>query len=190
MGPFERFSKKYKGKLLHLWAEEYLGFVTRSLPGAEGIIIRRLVYRSLCKSLGKSSLIYAGVYLTHTYGLEIGKNFSINSGALVDARGGIKIGDYVMVGPQTVIVSSRHQFGDANVPMTSLDHIMQPVVIEDDVWIGALTFIKGGIRIGRGSIISAGASVVDDISEYSIVSGVPAKITGYRKAQRKNGDRP
>ena len=182
MGPFERFSKKYKGKLLHLWVEEYLGFVTRSLPGAEGILIRRLVYRSLLKSFGKSSLIYAGVYLTHTYGIEIGNNFSINSGALVDGRGGIKIGNHVMVGPYSVIVSSRHQFEQTDVPMTALDHVMQPVIIEDDVWIGTQAFIKGGITIGRGSVVSAGAKVISDVPDFAVVAGVPANVTGSRKS--------
>jgi len=181
MGPFERFSKKYKGRLLHLWMEEYLGFITRSLPGPEGVFTRRLVYRRLCKKLGTSSLIYSGVYLTHTYSLEIGNNFSINSGALVDARGGIKIGNHVMVGPHSVIVSSRHQFEQTDVPMTSLDHVMQPVVIGDDVWIGAQAFIKGGITIGKGSVVSAGAKVMDDVQEYSIVAGIPAQIVANRK---------
>ena len=165
--------------------EEYVGFITRSLPGIEGMIIRRLVYHYLCKKLGKSALIYQGVYLTHTYGIEIGNYFSINTGALIDGRGGITIGDCVMIGPNTVIVSSSHQFDEVNVPMTSVDHIMQPLIIEDDVWIGANTFIKGGSKIGKGAVLAAGAVVIRDVPEYKIVGGVPAKIIGDRKDRSK-----
>jgi len=181
MGPVQRFLKKYQKNVFHLLLEEYLGFLTRSLPGIEGMIVRRGIYRLLCKKLGKSSLIYAGAYLTHAYGIEIGDKFSINSGALIDGRGRIKIGNGVMVGPNSVIVSSRHQFEKTDIPMTSLDHIMQPVAIDDDVWIGALAFVKGGVRIGKGAVISAGTAVLADVPEYAIVTGVPAIITGYRK---------
>ena len=185
MKPVKRFLKKYKGNIIHLLLEEYLGFITRSLPGIEGMLIRKLVYHCLCKKLGKSALIYSGVYLTHTYGIEIGNYFSINTGALIDGRGGITIGDSVMIGPNAVIVSSSHQFDKVNVPMTSLDHIMQPLIIENDVWIGANTFVKGGLKIGKGAILAAGAVVEKDVPEYKIVGGVPAKIIGDRRDRFK-----
>ena len=180
MGPVERFFRKYQSNVVHLLFEEYSGFLTRSLPGLEGILTRRLIYRRLFKALGKSSLIYAGVYLTHTYGIEAGNNLSINTGALLDGRGGIQLGNGVMIGPYAVLVSSSHQFEDITIPMTSLDHIMQPLVIEDDVWIGAHAFIKGGIRIGRGSIIAAGAVVNKDVADYTVVAGVPAVVVSDR----------
>lgn len=177
----KRFLKKYKKNVVHLILEEYLGYFTRSLPGIEGILIRRLVYRHLYKKIGKSSLIYAGVYLTHTYGIEAGDNLSINTGALLDGRGGIALGDSVMIGPNTVIVSSTHQFDKIDVPMNSLDHIMQPVTIGDDVWIGANTFIKGGVKVGRGSVIAAGSVITKDVPEYKVVAGQPARIVQDRK---------
>jgi len=181
LGPVERFLRKYKNNIFHLLEEEYLGFLTRSLPGMEGVLIRRLVYRHLFKNLGMSSLIYAGVYLTHTYGISAGNKLSINTGALIDGRGGITIGEGVMIGPNTVIVSSSHQFERVDMPMTSLDHVMQPVVIADDVWIGANVSVTGGVKIGKGSIIAAGAAVTKDVPEYKIVAGVPAKVIKDRR---------
>lgn len=95
--------------MLNLLAEEYLGFICRHLPGLEGVLLRRLLYRRLFKRLGGDSLIYAGVFLSHTYNIEAGNNLSINSGAMIDGRGGISIGDGVMIGPYSVIISSTHQ---------------------------------------------------------------------------------
>lgn len=52
--------------------------------------------------------------------------------------------------------------------------------IGNDVWIGSHVLIKGGVRIGDGACIGAGAVVVKDIPPYAIVGGVPAKILKYR----------
>jgi acetyltransferase-like isoleucine patch superfamily enzyme len=175
-----RFARRYKGRLLHLYAEEYVGWLTRSLPGPEGLALRGLAYRMLFKSLKGSPLIYAGAYFTHTYGIEVGRHFSVNSGALIDGRGGIRIGDWVMIGPHAVITSSEHQNAPLGTPMASVDHSMKALEIEDDVWIGAHAFIRGGIRVGRGAIVAAGAVVVGDVPPGTIVGGVPAKVIGMR----------
>lgn len=56
----------------------------------------------------------------------------------------------------------------------------QPVLIQKDVWIGAGAIILKGVKIGQGSIIAAGALVINDVDNYSIVGGVPAKHIKYR----------
>lgn len=56
----------------------------------------------------------------------------------------------------------------------------QSTIIESDVWIGAKVIIKGGIHIGTGAIIGAGAVVTKNIPPYAIVGGVPAKVLKYR----------
>jgi maltose O-acetyltransferase len=174
----ERFIKKYKNNLIHLLLEEYAGFFVRHLPSIEGIVIRRMIYRSLFKKLGKNALIFGGVYLTHTYGIEAGDQFSISSGAVLDGRGGIRIGNSVMIGSHAVLVSSSHPYRNIDVPMRSCDHIMQPLTIQDDVWIGANVFIKGGINIGCRVVIGAGSIVIKDVPDNKIVGGVPARIIG------------
>lgn len=54
------------------------------------------------------------------------------------------------------------------------------VSIGNDVWIGSHALIKGGINIGDGAVVAAGAVVVKDIPPYAVVGGVPAKIIKYR----------
>lgn len=53
-------------------------------------------------------------------------------------------------------------------------------VIEDDVWIGHGVIVISGVRVGRGSIIAAGAVVNRDVPRYSIAAGVPAKVVAMR----------
>jgi acetyltransferase-like isoleucine patch superfamily enzyme len=52
----------------------------------------------------------------------------------------------------------------------------QPVVIEDDAWIGASASILRGVRIGHGAVVGAGAVVTQDIPSMTVVAGNPARI--------------
>lgn len=52
----------------------------------------------------------------------------------------------------------------------------QPVVISDDVWIGANAVILPGVTIGRHCVIAAGAVVTKDVPDNTLVGGIPAKV--------------
>ncbi len=175
-----RFIRHYGRNLFHLWIEDFFGWIFRSLPGLSGMTLRWFFYRMLFKHLSSFCLIYPGVYFTHTYGIKVGRSFSINSGAMIDGRGTVSIGDYVMIGPNVVIVSSDHDFKNVEGPMAKRNHVLNSVVIGDDVWIGANVVINSGLNIGNGVVIAAGAVVVDDVEDYTIVGGVPAKVIGER----------
>jgi maltose O-acetyltransferase len=56
----------------------------------------------------------------------------------------------------------------------------QPVVIEDDVWLGARVIILPGIRVGHGAVIGAGAIVTKDVPPFAICVGNPARVIRYR----------
>jgi acetyltransferase-like isoleucine patch superfamily enzyme len=145
------------------------------------MVIRWGVYRFLFKEIKSFATIYPGVSFTHTYGIKAGKSFSPNTGVLLDGRGGITIGDFVMIGPYSVITSSNHDFLQIGKPMSSMNHVMAPVIIGDDVWIGSHAVITGGVKIGNGVVVSAGAVVTDDVDDYKIVGGIPARVIGDRR---------
>ncbi|WP_165251625.1 DapH/DapD/GlmU-related protein [Adlercreutzia sp. ZJ304] len=50
-----------------------------------------------------------------------------------------------------------------------------PIHIEDDVWIGSGAIVLPGVRIGRGSVVAAGAVVTKDVPSMTVVGGIPAK---------------
>lgn len=54
------------------------------------------------------------------------------------------------------------------------------IIVGNDVWFGYGSLIKGGVNIGHGAIIAAGAVVVKDVPPYSIVAGNPAKVVKMR----------
>lgn len=53
-------------------------------------------------------------------------------------------------------------------------------IVEDDVWIGYGAVIIAGVKIGRGAVIAAGSIITKDVPPYTIMAGVPAKITKCR----------
>lgn len=114
--------------------------------------------------------------------ISIGRNCVIASGSSVSASAGarVRIGDFVMIGPNTVIVAFNHGTKDLTVPMIKQQTVGADICIEDDVWIGANCTVVAGAHIGRGSVVAAGAVVNGIVAPYAIVGGVPARPIGSR----------
>ncbi len=168
------------GRIVKVLLEEYLGTLLRSWPGVEGFALRYALYKLIFRQLDGFCYLYPGARLSHAYGIAAGRNLMINAGAFVYGRGGLRIGDWVMIGPGAVIVTSQHRFDDPRVPMMFLGHAEAPVTIGSDVWIGANAVVLPGVRIADGCVVSAGAVVTHDTEPWSIVGGAPARRIGER----------
>lgn len=120
--------------------------------------------------------------------IVIGDHVSLNANVYLNACSGgtIHIGNDVLIGPNVVLRASDHRFDDLSRPMRTQGHTAGSIVIEDDVWLGANVTVVGGVRIGRGAIVAAGAVVTDDVPPNAIVGGVPARVI----RRRGEGPRP
>jgi acetyltransferase-like isoleucine patch superfamily enzyme len=108
----------------------------------------------------------------HGANLVIGADCSINYGVSIGATLNIRIGQRCRIGPYVMIIDSAfHQLLDRDTRPPS-----QPVVLEDDVWVGAKANIMPGITVGRGAVIGTAAVVTKDVPPFTVVAGVPAKI--------------
>jgi len=96
----------------------------------------------------------------------------------------IHIGNKVLFGPGVTIVTGDHSISKIGVFIkdnrTKEPEDDQPVVIEDDVWVGSNVTILKGVRVGRGSVLASCALILADILPYTIVGGVPCKIIKTR----------
>lgn len=112
--------------------------------------------------------------------ITIGDRTQLNRGASIDGRGPVELGCDVLVGPGAQIIAYQHRFADKRVPINRQGFAAETITVEDDVWIGANATILAGVRIGRGSVVGAGAVVTKSCPPYSILGGVPARIIGQR----------
>ena len=107
-------------------------------------------------------------YCDHGLGASFGERVFINQGCFFLDFGGITIGDRVLVGPRVTLTTAGHPVQ----PDERFDFITHaPIVIEDDVWIGAAATITPGVTIGRGSVIGAGTVVATDVPPMTVVTG-------------------
>ncbi|WP_158946210.1 acyltransferase [Pseudodesulfovibrio cashew] len=114
--------------------------------------------------------------------LALGENCYLNKNVRLGSNGTaeLRIGANVMIGPNVVMDTSRHNDARADIPMREQGMTYAPITIEDDVWIGANVVITSGVNIGHGSIIGAGAVVVRDIPPFSVAVGVPCRVVRKR----------
>lgn len=115
-------------------------------------------------------------------GLVVGSNSNVGPLSYLGASGGISIGANVLMAPAVVVLSEEHAIDDAARPIKAQGVRPAPTVIEDDVWLGARVTVLGGTRIGRGSVVGAGAVVTHDIPPYSVAAGVPARLIRERRS--------
>lgn len=89
--------------------------------------------------------------------------------------GPVTIGNYCGFGQGTIITALIHTINNTNQRIFDQDFSVKPIIIEDDVMIGANASIMPGVRIGSHSVVAAGAVVTKDVPPHSLVAGVPAK---------------
>lgn len=109
--------------------------------------------------------------------ISIGDNTRIN-GSCVHAFNKIEIGKNCLVAANTQIIDSNGHLLSMESPSDRIktQDVGEPILIEDNVWIGTGCIILGGTKIGHGSVISANSVVKGDVPPKSIFGGNPAKL--------------
>lgn len=119
-----------------------------------GAIIRDQV------TIGDNAVIMMGAIIN--IGAEIGEKTMIDMGAVLGGRA--TVGKNCHIGAGTVLA------GVIEPPSAT------PVIVEDDVVIGANAVVLEGVRVGKGAVVAAGAIVISDVEPYTVVGGVPARV--------------
>ncbi len=90
--------------------------------------------------------------------------------------GPVTIGSHVNLAQGITITALNHNFEDKSQRIDDQGVSTDPVIVGDDIWIGANAVILPGVNIGHHSVVAAGAVVTKDVPPHSLVAGVPAKI--------------
>lgn len=134
-------------------------------------------------TIGADTLIARGTELVVKQGyLRIGANCSIGSHNTLSAVSGIEIGDHAIIAGQCYFGGGRYKTVLGAGPMVAQGlETRGPVVLGNDVWVGAGARVIDGVTIGDGAIIGAGAVVTTDVASNTIMGGIPAREIGRRR---------
>jgi hypothetical protein len=123
----------------------------------------------------RSGTVMLTAEVFHPRRLTLGRGTVVGPHALVDARGGITLGDHVNVSGFVRMMTAKHDVQDPD-----FTAVFAPIVVGDRAWIALGATILGGVTIGEGAIVAANATVTRDVAPYAIVAGTPAQPVGER----------
>jgi galactoside O-acetyltransferase len=195
------------------------------VPGALGLVLRRLFWPRLFGACGQNAQFGSGIVLRHPHRIYLGARVVLSEGCVLDGRNEasdqalvlgddiilapyvflqcksatIRIGSRSGIGTQTIVVAGDHNDvtidgdiaigprctiiggGDYNTDRLDLPVWQQgvksgrPVHLESDLLLGTCVTVLSGVRIGRGSVVGAGAVVTRDVARFTVCAGVPAR---------------
>ena len=137
---------------------------------------RKLIFRIFGVKIGKKSYIHMGTRFYYPPGIKIGDGTIIGDRCFLDGRAPLKIGNNTDIASQVLIYNSEH-----DIHSEGFDPIEESVEIGDYVFIGPRAVILPGVKIGKGAVVAAGAVVTQNVKDFEVVGGVPAKVIGERK---------
>jgi acetyltransferase-like isoleucine patch superfamily enzyme len=165
-------------------------------------MMRRIVMRAMCKSVGNDLQVGPNVVLKHPETMEFGDCVFIGAQAMIQGRfeGKCRIGNHVWIGPQAYfdardlvledyvgwgpgakVLGSVHTGLPLGEPIISTDLTVRPVTVGFGADIGMNACVLPGLHIGAHSVVGAGAVVTHDVPEYAVVAGVPARVIRDRR---------
>lgn len=146
--------------------------------------VRRFCGRLMLAECGKRVNIEKNAMFSERVSLGDDSGIGINA----KIYGTCRIGKKVMMGSDVTIITRNHRFDRTDIPMMEQGFEPErPVTIGDDVWIGDRVMILPGVTVGTGSILAAGAVVAEDVPDYAIAAGVPARVIRLREEKERDG---
>lgn len=106
--------------------------------------------------------------------LEIGESTFINYGCSIAANQLIRIGRNCSIGTHAILIDNNYHSLDPE--RRNERPPSAPIVLEENVWLGARVIVLRGVTIGANSVIGAGSVVTHNIPPHSVAAGIPAKV--------------
>jgi acetyltransferase-like isoleucine patch superfamily enzyme len=216
------------GSIFMLMKYEFLTTLLGPIPGAFGLLLRKLFYPMLFQRVGKGVSIGRSITIRHPAKIKLGRRVVIDDYCVIDARGagdqGITIGDDVFIGRAVTIQSKvgaisigdkvsigsgssliaqggiiidemvniagicnfsggAYQVGRDSASLREHGKVTKgPIHIEKKCRFGMGAMVLDGVHVKEGTIVGAMSLVSEDLPEYSVAAGIPAKVK-YRRDQ-------
>ncbi len=136
---------------------------------------RQIIAKKLFKKCGEGFVANEGCRFNYGHMIELGDNVSWNAGCYIDAKGGVKMGDFAMLTEFVKIFTHSHS------EWNHLEREYKPVEIGNYAKVYTNATILPGVTLGTGAIVATGAIVTKSVEDFTLVGGVPAKPMRKRK---------
>lgn len=146
------------------------------------VLLGKVILRQKPKVvIGDNVTFYNNVIICGPGTIKIGNNCAIGDNTIIYASvgGGVTIGNDTLIAANTYIIDQDHSFSK-NEPIRKQEMKTAPIVIGNDVWIGANSTVLKGVTIGDGAVIGANSLVNKDVPSMVVVGGSPAKVIKER----------
>jgi acetyltransferase-like isoleucine patch superfamily enzyme len=128
--------------------------------------------------LGPGSSVSRGLIVLGARGVSLGAGSIVGVRSWLDGRGGLTIGDNVIIGAETMIWTAQH-----DIKSPDFDGQFRPVTIGDYAWVASRCVILPGVTIGARAAVGIGSVVSQDVPEGMVVAGNPAVPVNTRAAE-------
>lgn len=135
---------------------------------------REKLIRELLGGVGRMPWMEVPIHFSYGCNTTVGDNFYSNFNLTIVDDVSVTIGNCVMCAPNVTISTTGHPVHPYY--RTRGAHFSLPIVIEDNVWIGANVAIMPGVTIGKNSVIGAGSVVTRDIPANVVAFGTPCRV--------------
>src|SRR6476661_2264273 len=149
------------------------------VPGALGLVLRSKMYPWI---IGTGVFVGRNTILSCKNGdiiIEDRANIGFNCEIFSASR--VRVGKDILIAAYTYLVGGDHLYDRTDIPVLQQGRTAKGIDVGDGTWLGTHVVVTDGSTIGRDAIIGAGAVVVGEIPEFSIATGIPAKVTRNRK---------
>lgn len=162
----------FLNKVWHKFGEFLGNSLINKIPSRK---IRKMWLKLYGAKIKKKTVIYRNTEILKINGLKVGERSQVGWHCLLDARGGLEIGNNVVIASYCKLISGTHD-------INSNDFIgmVKKTIIKDRAWICTSAIILPGIVIGEGAVVAAGAVVTKDVPDFCVVAGNPAQIIKKR----------
>lgn len=165
--------------LRFLWSITWL-LLVRPLPRSVGNPWKLFLLRLFGAQLHSTAKVYSSVKIYAPWNLQMHEFSCLAPEVDCYNVNKVIIGAHSTVSQKTYLCAASHDITKADYPL-----ITAPIILEDQVWVGADAYIGMGVTLRQGSVIGARASVYKDVDSWVVVGGNPAKFLNKRQISDK-----
>ena len=131
---------------------------------------RLLILRAFGAKLGKRVLIFGSVRIDMPWNLEIGDFSAIGRRVWLYNFAPVRIGSNTVVSQDCVLCTSSHDYTHPHLPLYSKE-----IIVGDEAWIAADSFVMPGLEVGAGSVVGARSVVTKNVPAWTVCAGSPCR---------------